>query len=186
MNKILWLDLETTGLNENENHIVQIGAIVDHKGEEIDRFNTLIKPPFLPFDYNIGAGNATSLTKEMLDANGDSPSQAFDDFTQFLGKHIKPNSKKNKFFLAGKNINFDRKFLEVFFDNFDDQLIRYIYPLVIDIDSLICKAVIEEKMKPDNFRLGTVANALGIELIGAHDAMNDIMATKNIYYKLIK
>lgn len=184
-NRLLWVDLETTGLNEFQHHIVQIAAIAEY-GDKIEEFEILINPPILPMDYDIGAGRITGLTKEQLEKKGVSPVEAFRKFVDFLSKYIKPNSQKDKFFISGKNVVFDRRFLEIFFEQHNDSFIKYFYPLELNIDSLIAFLVSKKIIEIQNFKEVTIANILGIKLENAHDAISDIRTARQIFYKSLK
>jgi DNA polymerase III alpha subunit (gram-positive type) len=186
MSKIMYLDIETTGFDSNNDHIVQFASIIEENGNVVDEFDVYIKPLSFPFDYNLSAGKVTGLTKEFLLLNGVSKQEFYNMFLELAKKHIKINSKNNKWFMSGKNVGFDRAFLEVFFNSMEDSIQKYFMPLNIDIDCEIVSNVVEGKLKVDNYKLETVAAAVGISLNNSHNAIDDIKATRDIYKKLRK
>jgi DNA polymerase III alpha subunit (gram-positive type) len=186
-NRILWVDVETTGLDANQHHIVQIAATAEY-GSKIEDFSIYIKPPIFPMDYDLAAGRVTGLTKDYLVKNGVSIQDAYVKFKEFLCGYIKPNSKVNKFFLAGKNIGFDRKFLEAFFIHNEDEFIKYFYPLEINVDTLVAYLISGREINPKNQRLETIAQALEISLAGIdlHNAIDDIKLTRLVFKKCLE
>lgn len=56
-------DIETTGLSQKKNKIIEIGAVKVKDGEEIDRFSEFINPEE-PIPYSIE--QLTSITDEMV------------------------------------------------------------------------------------------------------------------------
>jgi len=62
--------------------------------------------------------------------------------------------------------------------------VDYLYPDVIDVRAIAMDALLEERSSMKGFKLTDVATHLGISAEGAHDAVNDIRMTRDIYYKL--
>lgn len=180
--KILWFDVETTGLNNYKNDIIQLACLVEKEGKIVEEKEFRMRP----FDLNAveqEALNVNGRTLEEIKAWPD-PKQAFRELISFLGNHVSKYDRADKFYPAGFNVNFDVGFLKNFFkkngDNYFGSWFNYKY-----IDPLQLVFVLEycgECRFPNN-RLGTLCQELGIE-IKAHDAMSDIKATYELMKKL--
>jgi len=184
--KICWLDCETTGLDANKHAIIQFHMIVDSNGEIVDEFELFIKP----FKGDI-------VSKEAMQKHGISiqdlrtdkfmsPKIAFKQMITFLEKHVNRYDQADKLILAGKNIQFDIRFLRKFFEKMDDPFYGswFHYPY-IEIESEIAKVMAMADLILPNYQLSTICELFEIDL-SAHDAKNDIRATRDIYYKINK
>lgn len=111
--KLLWLDLETTGLDEKHDVILELGAIVtNEKLEELAEFNRVLHYPYggeiaCYNDYVIEMHRESGLWRECRN------SQITDvdvelDLHQFLNEHFTPPMP----IIAGNSISFDRRFLK--------------------------------------------------------------------------
>jgi DNA polymerase III subunit epsilon len=184
MIKTLYFDLETTGLDEKKNSIIQFGAIVEYDGVEVERFET----KFQPFDD-------AEVDEQSLEYHGVSFDdilgyQSFEDgfleVLSFFNRHIDKFDKTDKFWIAGYNIPFDIKFLSEFFVRGGERygLGSYINWRFIDPFPMIHIMAWKGKLKLPNHKLGTVCEAFKIPLKDAHDAMSDIEATRSLIKKL--
>ena len=95
------VDLETTGFSAEYNHIIEVGCIKFRNGVEIERYQSLVKPPE-PIPYVIEC--MTGIHNEDV-AN----SATFSDIGMEIWNFLKDEV------VVGHNINFDINFL---YDNF--------------------------------------------------------------------
>lgn len=102
------IDIETTGYDQRYDNIIEVGCIKYRNGEEVSRYQSLIKPP------KNSRGNyvdefielRTGITNEMLES-----APVFDEVAMPLWKFLK------KELLVGHNVNFDINFLyDIFID----------------------------------------------------------------------
>ena len=91
-------DLETTGLSEERDSIIEIGAVKVTDGKVTDRFMEFLKPAeeISPMITQI-----TGITNEMV-AHARNTKEVIDDFMGFCGEEV----------LLGHNILFDYKFMK--------------------------------------------------------------------------
>jgi len=183
--KVLWLDLETTGFNEWENAIVQLSCIMEFEGKEIDRLNIYIKP----FKGAMVSKSALEVTGFTMDELRNDPKfipydEAFGVFINFLDKHIDRFDWNQKLILGGKNIGFDIRFLREFFIRNDDEYYGswFLYPH-IDVETSIAETILLEDFRLMDYKLETICDAFGIEL-KPHDSMSDIIATRKLYWEI--
>lgn len=111
--KLLWIDLEMTGLEPEKDKILEVAAIAtDMKLEEVDRFETVVKvSPELMKKRMVGEfweKNAQSRDELMKqNENGDPVEKVEEKLLEFLDKNF-----GKEIYLAGNSIHQDRKFIE--------------------------------------------------------------------------
>lgn len=95
----------------------------------------------------------------------------------------------DKFYLVGYNSNFDMSFIRELFKKNDNNFFgAYFYSIDVDIMRIAAWKFMLKGMKPDNYKLTTVAKFLKIKVNESklHDAKYDIYLTNEIYKKLLK
>lgn len=179
MNKILWLDVETTGLNPKKHGLRELAYILVVDGQVVEKDVLQIDPKTYKKEIEIDnkALELSNITVDDFEDYGDS-SYHFDYFREILDKYF----KDGKFVLAGFNVKFDNDFLrEWFYDNdagaeFKD----YFHYKVIDVFPLVVTLKHLELIDTENDKLKTACEYFNIP-IDAHNALSDIEATKNLY-----
>ena len=187
MSKLLYTDTETTGLDAEANALTQIACIVVIDGEEVDRLVLDINPFTYPYAATIDdkALEITGKTKEEVRTYPDQRVQCH-KWVAFMEKYIDIDDKKDVFQFIGYNTSFDIGFVKnwlktngLYFNNF------FSYKDV-DVFALVKHMRLWGMLEGcKNDKLGTVCEHFGIEL-DAHDAMNDIVATRELYRYLIR
>ena len=174
MAKYVLFDTETTGNQEND-RIIQIGAMIVHSKDEIEVFDELC---LAPVPISIEAMEVHNITPELIADKG------LYDETDFALKVLQYNQQEN--YLIAHNISFDLAMLEK--EGFENN-----YTL---IDTLRCaKHLLPES---PNHRLQYLryaldlyqieqaeAQKLGIT-IKAHDAIGDVLVMKLLLSKLVR
>lgn len=184
--KLLYMDTETTGLDAQKHGLTQIAAIVVIDGEEIDRIVLDINPFTYGYDVDVEdkALEITGKTVEMISAYPDQWKQ-HSIFIEFLENHVADRNRKDVFQIAGYNTSFDIGFIKRWFDVNEVYFSRYFSYKDVDVFALVKHFRLFgllDGCKDD--KLGTVCEYYGIEL-DAHDAMNDIVATRELYRHLV-
>lgn len=180
--KILWFDVETTGMDAETCSIWQIAGIIEVDGEIKQGFKFHIapyKPEINPKALEIGG-----VTEEQI-RDYRSAAEVFQDLSRMLKKHVNPYDRNDKMAIAGYNVGFDEEFLRAFWKHHNDQFYGSIFwSGRIDVLSQALDALLKERHRLPNFKLGTVAEHLNIPLDNAHDALADVTATREIYHLL--
>lgn len=155
-------DLETTGLFYNTDEILEIGAVKVVNGVITETFNTLVHTD-LEISKEVIAING--ITNEMVSA---SPTieQVLPDFAKFCENSI----------MVAHNADFDKGFL-VYHSlkckwKFDNEF----------MDTLALSRQYIKGLK--NYKLQTICNHFNIDLINAHRALNDTVATAKCFIKI--
>lgn len=153
------VDIETDGLNEYENSIIEIGAI-KVENSNIYEFNHLIK---IPKTLSKNIINLTGITQELINNEGKSMDIVLNEFLKFIGNLD----------IVGYNVDFDIRFINSELKKLGiEKLKNNVYDLM--------KYVKNEKLFLDNYKLQTVLQVYGIDEKIPHRALLD----SKIIYKL--
>lgn len=124
--KILWLDLEMTGLDETNNRIVEVAAIItDWDFNELAVFESgihhdsdLLKRLFKANPWTASFGENT---KALLELSSKSPAQnkVEAELLALVEAHFKADQPA---LLAGNSIHTDRRFIKKWFPNLEARL----------------------------------------------------------------
>ena len=156
-------DLETTGLDPLTSEIIEIGALKVVDGETTEAFTCLVKPKNAIPDV---ITKITNITNDMV-AHAYPIESVILDFYKFTQGAT----------LAGyNNIDFDSKFIAqaakkvgISFNNDEKDVFIVAKQKLLGLKS---------------YKLGKVAEFLGVELANAHRALNDVIATTEVFIKL--
>ena len=188
VSKVLYVDIETTGLNSLSHGIIQLAALVEIDGEIVEEIDLRMRP-LAKHKVDEEALATNGLTEDEIRTY---PPQAdqYRAFEAFIARYVNRYEKLDKFILAGYNINtFDEPFLrQLFLDNATDRKSRkyggyfgswFFWPKR-DVQTYLAEHLVEHGLRLDNYKLATVCENFGIA-IKAHDALSDIQATRALY-----
>ena len=132
-NKLIWLDLEMTGLDPNSERIIEIFTAVTDENltEIIEGPNLVIKQPDEILDqmdeWNQEHHKKSGLIDEVkrsVITQEDAEAMTLDFISQHVGKNVSP--------LCGNTVWHDRKFLTLYMPRIED----YFHYRVIDVSSV--------------------------------------------------
>lgn len=183
--KILFIDTETTGLEPGKHAVIQIAGIIEIDGEVKEEFNFFASP----HPGQLYEARALEVNKRTIEEikGFPPPLETYDALKKIFSKYVSPYTKdvRQRFVIAGHNVAFDYAMMEAFWQKCGD---RYWYSWVDfrGLDTVTATALFQAagRISLPNFKLETVANSLNIPL-KAHNAMDDIRATREIYHRYI-
>ena len=188
MRKILFFDVETTGLIAGRNAIHQISGIVDIDGQVVDEFNYHVQPHagavIDPEALKVGGVTEAAIM------DYPEPSIVYKAMISRLSEHVNKFDKTDKLYLSGfNNARFDNEFLRAFWEKNNDKYFgSWFWPNPLDVMILASEAFIDVRPKMPNFKLATVARECGFAVLEAelHNSMYDVQLTREIYYHVQK
>ncbi|MGC9171310.1 3'-5' exonuclease [Caldisericum sp.] len=158
--KFVFFDLETTGLNRDD-EVIEIGAIKVVDLEVVSTFKTLVRPRKTISRF---ITNLTGITQEDLNKAQDRD-KIKSDFKQFIEDSI----------LVAHNASFDKEFLERFLEE----------PLQNEIiDTLELARLIYPELSSHS--LEKLVQALNLKKEKAHRAFNDALMLFELFKKLLE
>ena len=184
--KLLFFDLETTGIKYWRNGVHQISGeiVIDGVTKESFNFNVCPQPQC---EIEEEALRICNVSKEQIQAYPPMR-EVYVKFVNMLSKYVDKFDKKDKFFLVGyNNASFDNHFLKAFFvQNGDHYFYSWFWVNSIDVMVLSTQHLMRKRHEMTDFKQETVARALGIQIDSAklHDASYDIQLTKEIYNRI--
>ena len=184
--KLLFFDLETTGIKYWRNGVHQISGeiVIDGVTKESFNFNVCRHPQC---EIEEEALRICNVSKEQIQAYPPMR-EVYVKFVNMLSKYVDKFDKKDKFFLVGyNNASFDNHFLKAFFvQNGDHYFYSWFWVNSIDVMVLSTQHLMRKRHEMTDFKQETVARALGIQIDSAklHDASYDIQLTKEIYNRI--
>lgn len=182
MKKVLFFDCETTGLDPVKNDPIQLAGLIEIDGKVVEEFNFKFQPT-----------SWDNISQEALDVHGVTIEEmktyppaitAHDQLVEILSHHCEKFNRSDKFYPAGYNVKFDIDFLSQWFLKIGDKYLgSWINWRSLDPLPLLALMDFQDIISLPNYKLETVATALGIEIV-AHDALSDIRATREIWRRL--
>lgn len=180
MTPLIFIDVETTGLDPANHSIIQLSGIIKAEGEERE------------FDFRMAPYKGDRMTQIAIDKTGLNddiistyPDQtiAYSAFIALLNEYNIGSSYANKAPFVGYNSEFDMRFIRDWFEfNHDTKFgYRFWWP-DIDVARLAALYLMPSRPTMRGFKLTDVYSKIFGEVYnGAHDAMSDIIATKRLF-----
>ena len=185
MSKIMYIDVETTGLDPKMHSIVQCSGIIEIDDVEKDRFDLRIRP-LQGSHIDPAALKVIGKTSEDLMAYPNNADQ-FSEFLLLLKKHVNRYDRKDKMFFVAYNGTFDMQFIRAWFEaRLDKYFGSWFYFPPLDIMTIAANEMMDVRSEMTDFKLGTVCEQLGIEWdeLAAHDALYDVEKTMEVHSRL--
>lgn len=185
MAKLLFIDVETSGLDPKKNDILELGIIIEINGIIKERHDIYMQP----FNYE-------ALDKKALEVNNFTieqirkfahPRTVYPILSQMFSKYVNKYNKTDKFTPCGYNISFDLNFLAEFWNKNDDQYFGSFIHWGQKLDAMTILSAMQYKgfHEFENIKLATVCKYFKIPLLDAHNALADITATRLLLQKVL-
>ena len=196
--KLLVIDTETCGLKAWIHSPDQVsGMIVYCNEKEVDGKLVMQYDIREKFDIKFvvdpkaeideGAYTFRGMTSAEMKNRELSSSKAKQQFCDMLDRYVGKFDKTDKLMPVGYNLNFDLDMMQRWFNLHGDRYFgSYVWRPGIDVMSLALDKLFKYRAKMENFKQGTVAAALGIEIDQArlHDSAYDIEVLWQVYMKV--
>jgi len=193
-NDVVVYDFETGSADPFTCEPLQLAAIVlDARTLEIkpsSEFKTYIKPTNWT-NVQDEALAVNKIKREVVERDGISQKEAWEAFTRYVNKYNKSKTPFGAPISAGFNIkNFDKHIVERMCNLYgpldkNNKPILFHRRDMIDLMD-ICFLWFENMAEPENYKLDTVRDFLGISKDNAHDALVDTQHTAMIISRFLK
>lgn len=185
--KLVYIDLETTGIPFPESGVIQLAGAVEIDGQIKEQFDYRISP----FPCDVISDEALALngvTREEL-ADRTDPREVFRSFTHLLSKYVDRYNRSDKLHFIGYNAQFDADHLRAWFEKNDDKYFgSWFFHPPLDVMGMAAIVLMRKRAGLSNFKLPTVAKALGfpVDESQTHDALYDVMLTRDLFLELLE
>ncbi|MBD7916307.1 UvrD-helicase domain-containing protein [Clostridium sp. Sa3CUN1] len=164
---IIIFDVESTGIDVTEDEIIQIAAIrINKDGQVIEKFEKFLKnKKSVESSFNVHG-----FSDEFLKKNGEDKEKVLKEFVDFSKDSV----------IVGHNVQYDINILtsELSRNNITGLSFKTFY------DTLDIYRRFHTKLP--NYKLETLSRIFSTENKPSHDAMDDILATKDLLVRAIK
>lgn len=166
---IVFFDVESTGVDVFKDDIIQIGAIKLRKNEDASISEEIFER-FLTTNKDLeDSAKVHGFDNSFISKNGESPIVVLEDFKSFIGDSI----------LIGHNLSYDLNIMKSQRARLNlSPLSDNIFFDTLDLSRKFCQDL-------PNHKLSTLAEFFKVESKADHNALNDIMATKEVFFKLL-
>lgn len=177
---LLFLDTETGGLNPFKHSLLQVGLAAYKNGMVIDTLEfTLAHDKYIVTEQ---AMKVNGLDLKKVKEDGLSPKEAIAKVIEFVGV----NFGKEKPILVGHNPSIDKYMLRQLFESMNFEMDDYMSHRMIDTMSLIWGLHIAGKLPIQACSSNGAFEYFGIEVKKRHNALDDCLATVELYKRLIQ
>jgi DNA polymerase-3 subunit epsilon len=182
MDKILHIDLETTGRNHWENGIHQIACIIEIDGKTVEEFDFKVRPHPSAIIKD-DALKVSNTTREQI-REYDRSDIIFPKFLANISQFVDVQDPLDKFFLSGFNAaSFDVPFLETWMKmhNFREWS-GYFHNAVLDTQTLLGDYFRRNKIPVSSYSLSNMLKMAGMVFSPSamHDAIYDVYLSQQI------
>lgn len=184
--KILFIDLETTGTDNSKHMITEIAAEYHVDGKKVSDFYRLVKAvPQANTAISLEALKVTNKTLEEVLTIGEDEPKAVMEFLDWI---LKLDTKM--MYICGHNVHFDIGFIKEALKKYRIELWDKVVSYRMEDTCSLARTLRKAGVLPEgNSSLGNLANDLGIHPAkgeALHNAATDVRITAKIYYKLVK
>jgi DNA polymerase-3 subunit epsilon len=157
---LVFVDLETTGLDPSRDRIVEVGVVRISGGEVVDTYNTLVNPQLAVIPSMVE--RITGIKPAQL-----TKAPSFSDI-----RHEVFSRLRNAIFVA-HNVEFDYGFVE---SEFDRHGMSY-------SAARLCTVKLSRELYPDfiSHNLDSISQRFNIQIDSRHRAMDDALATYEFF-----
>lgn len=180
--RLLFIDTETGGIDPNKHSLLSIGlAVWESNRKIIDSLEVLIKHD----DYTVTstAQRINKFEKQTHEKSAVLPEEALSTILNFCSTYFDKNLLIP---LAGHNTQFDVGFLKVFLKENKRSYNELFSHRIIDTYTLLRSLYYTGKISEDISSSAQAFKFFGIQVDGRHTAKGDVIATVELYNKLLE
>lgn len=181
---LLFVDVETTGLDNKKHGVVELAVELYKDGVKINEFNEHFFDKRSPVSLGALKVNKKTVAKLYESTLEDLSVMKFIDWLIAL-------DLKGPTYICGHNVQFDVGFIKAMLAKYGvedlEQIVGYKY---LDTFTLASALILTGKLQTDNnaTNLGAIAKGLGIDLsqYTLHTAKDDVRLTVDVFFKMLE
>jgi DNA polymerase III epsilon subunit-like protein len=175
---LLFIDLETGGLDSSKHSLLQIGmaAYIDGRVKETLSINISLEEYIVTAE----AMRYNKINLEELHATGLPPDKAFLKVRRFISRNF-PNGKP---ILAGYNLSLDKAFITKFYNDNEIQFHHVFNHRMFDLMGILWYHYMKGNL-PIETCTGGCFNYFDAKIGTAHNALDDVLSTIKLFEKLM-
>lgn len=180
--KFLYLDTETTGVYPRDQYdLIQLALLVEVDGTVVGE-QIFHLAPFHPENVTDESISKHGITREMMAGFAPAKKVVWEEVVPFLDRFCNRFDREDKMTPAAYNGHFDLEFLSQLFTRCGHKFLgSYIDWRLQDVMGMAYLLHGWGDIRLSNYKLQTVCDHFGVSLEGAHDALNDVRATRELY-----
>lgn len=185
--KIIWIDVECGGLDPRLHDITEISGIIDIDGSPVEEFQLLLQPS-MKQRVSLEALTLQGRTLDEVMSHPLTQREGREELIKIMGRYVDKYDRADKFIWAGQKPTFDMDFLQHMWRTQGDPYFgAWFDHHPLDLMALIV-ALRQRGYYRDmvNLKLASICAAVGVELRNAHNALEDVRATRAAFYKAIE
>lgn len=186
--KRAYIDVETTGLFPYKNGLTQIAIIIEMDNQIVEQKDIRVCP-FKGDEIEPRALEVQGRTEREIMSYPE-PEEAMMELETVLGTFVDKFNKNDKLAFVAYNAKFDEEFMRKFFYKCGNKFFgSWFWAPSICAMQLAMHHLQAHRAKLPNFKLETICTALGLstaEGAGMHDALTDIILTRQLYQEICK
>ena len=180
--KLIFIDVETTGITCPESGLIQLAGTVEVDGNYQEDFEYRIRP-FPRDEISDEALAVNGLSRaEILDYSA--PEEVYPTFVELLSRYVDRYDRSDKFHFVAYNARFDADHIRAWFEKNGDKFYgSWFFHPPIDVMGIAAVHLMSRRATMKDFKLATVAAELGLEVDDGkmHDARYDVGLTREMF-----
>ena len=185
--RFLWIDTETTGIDPSNSAIVELAAVLVDNGKERGERDFFMNPLNETFPFNAEAAAVNGYSEEKIKSfpsEDEIAGNIINFFYDCFHNYKADGSEDEKCFFTGYNAGFDYAFVKALLERHGAKMDDY-FCGIVDVYAQAKKARDMGVLSGlPNLKLTTITKSLGVSHEGAHTALSDVRATRNVAMKL--
>lgn len=163
--EIVCIDTETTGLNPQQDEIIEVAAVRYKDGKQLDVYNSFVKPHIEIPHY---IEYLTNITPAHL-KNAPDIAPVLKELKAYIGNSV----------IVGQNTKFDLDFININLIEINELPLLNPWWDTSELGRIYLPFI-------SNHKLSTQCAEFGIDIGQAHRAINDATATAELFYKIVE
>ncbi len=179
--KILFLDVETGGLDEINNSLLTIGLVIWENGKILESKEIFISKE--KYNFVQAALDINKIDLNELREKGISEKEAINEIEKLCYKYF----NQEKIIITGHNVAFDIGFIKNLYKRNNQEFSRFSYRF-LDTGIILKFMYMQGKFKNDISTLDKALEYFKIKILKEkrHSALGDALATAELFNKLLK